>query len=70
MTIGSVTSATGATTSALRYPTAQKAAAEQLATALGLPAADLQPAAVRHLTLVLAGSDAAQVKAAADRITC
>ena len=69
MTIGSVTSGTGATASSLSYPAAARTAATDLATALGLTA-DLKQAAVAHVTVVLAGSGAAAVKAAVDRISC
>jgi hypothetical protein len=70
MTIGSVTADPKATVSVLRYPAAAKASARQLATALGLPAADLQQAVVPHLTLVLGGASAAQVQALVDRVSC
>jgi hypothetical protein len=68
--IGSVTSGTGATMSSLSYPAASSAAAHGLAAALGVPAAQLHPADVDHLTVVLAGADAAPLQAAVDRIAC
>ena len=70
MTIGSVTGGSGATTSSLSYPAAAAASAQRLAAGLGLPAADLKPAAVGHLTLVFGGSGAAALKAAVDRVSC
>jgi hypothetical protein len=69
MTIGSVTSGTGATASSLSYPVAATTAAAQLAAALGLTGY-LQEAAVGHVTVVLAGSGAGAVQAAVDRISC
>jgi hypothetical protein len=70
MTIGSVTADPAATTSGLQYPAPSRPDAVQLATALGLPAADLSKAPVAHLTLVLGGSGAAGLQALVDRVSC
>jgi hypothetical protein len=69
MTIGSVTTSTAATASAIEHTAAGATAADQLAAAVGARGY-LRVADVAHLTVVLAGSDAAKLQAAIDTVDC